>query len=137
MDEPCHVALPTEYKVPENTPTLPGGVLEALKQDKEKSEETKKVTESMEKSNKEDAAQQAATLPEASLDDSHTVKDALMRTYLKAYEMQEEKDLLLITMVTKEDFSDNGHIRSRKYFLSQAPNLTTVAKESDLLTSLI
>ncbi len=64
-------------------------------------------------------------------------KEALISTYLKAYETQEEDNLLLTTMVIKEDFNENSHVRSRKHYLPIAPNLITVAKESDLLTNLI
>ncbi len=51
--------------------------------------------------------------------------------------MQDEDLAILVTYLSKNEFKEHGYIRSRKYYLPFAPNLTLMAKRSGLLTSLI
>ncbi len=45
-------------------------------------------------------------------------------------------DLGCITMLTKKNFKDSGHLKSGRYFLSEAPLLNNEASESGLLRNL-
>ncbi len=51
--------------------------------------------------------------------------------------MQEENNVLLTTMVMKEDFNENGNVTSGKYYLPLAPNLTALANVKGIGTVIV
>ncbi len=53
------------------------------------------------------------------------------------YSTHEEDASKLVTFHDKDDFRVAGHVRSGKYFLTLPPNMTFLAKGSDLLSSFI
>ncbi len=75
--------------------------------------------------------------PETPKIDVGFINKSLITAILGNYLTQEEDSSMLVAYLSKNEFRDNGHIRSWKYYLPFAPNLTLLAKGSGLLTSLI
>ncbi len=82
-------------------------------------------------------ASQPQAKREPPIPDVPIVKSALFGSHTDSHLTQDEDSNLLITYVCKNEFKENGHIRSGKHFLPLAPRLTEVARKSGLLTSLI
>ncbi len=130
--------LPTDYSLlgppsPEKVEVIEDTVVV----EKRKSEATKTIPDSLMKSSKETTeTSKAEGTPETPKIDVPFINKSIITTVLGDYLMQEEDSSMLVAYLSKNEFRDNGHIRSGKYYLPFAPNLNLLAKGSGLLTSL-